>query len=1461
MNHSLEHAIAIIGMSLRFPGASSPEEFWQNTLNNKVQIRRFSTQELLELGVEPDLIHHENFIPSEAPLDGLDLFDNGFFEMSPREAEITDPQHRLFLECGYEALERSGYANLPDGVRIGVFGGVGESSYYLDHLHPQAEIQKSVGNYQLKLANSRDFIATRLSYKLNLSGPSLNVQTACSTGLSAVHLASEQLLLGDCDIALAGASSIALPHQYGYVYQEGGIGSPDGTCRPFDQDARGTLRGSGVGFVVLKRFQDALDDGDRIEAVIRGSGMNNDGSRKVGFTAPSVEGQASALRDALNMADVDPESVDYIETHGTGTRMGDPIEVAALVLAYGEKRSRPCYLSSVKSQLGHLDTAAGMAGLIRAVLALKHRQIPPTAHYENPNPEIPFQQIPYRVSASSVQWSPQKGGSTFRAGVSSFGIGGTNVHLILEAVEHDAEEVKPPIDAAQLLLMSAKTGAVLPRMHSNLLAFVGQNSHLVMDTAYTLAHRRPVFPFRKAALVSPDGREKVIPGFSGTSLSKAQLRPAVFMFSGQGMSLQGYGKFLLEQEDELSRDIENIGEMFQKSLGIQILDVINGNVSSGQTRIDQPLLFTLQYAMAQWLIRSGMEPSYLLGHSIGELSAAAVAGVWSISDAVEVVSARAETMQKSPDGRMAAVGMSSDKARFLIQKEGLDVEISTINAPNLTILGGRSKAIDALLVRCGRINVFCKKLNANKAFHTSLFQQAAQEFQTQIQNISFNKPSFPIYSNVRGEIARPEEGDLITPQYWARHLRDSVLFSDMISALPNEETCFVEFGPGQTLSKLAERIRKGNQNRDRQDRFVHTWNNNLESAHELKLWIAGQLWTQGIEAPALKLISKKGRPVNLPPYPFERKRFWIPKDIRSKDRLVTRPAVQNGSEQPISYGNTSVYTRQWKRLGSNKPVEKPHKLLAVSECSLENMIASKDVLHVKIDKEDRWISQVEAQIRALSNEPIHFVYLPETKGAATDVDEEKLLQFGRHFSQFIQIAERMGEACFQSVSLVTNQAHKVTGGEKINGYHRWLDGLATSIDWNTSIKSFFRLDIEKNMIVPHLFDSCFKKVEVASFSASKLFAIRNGALWNEHLVHESLGSKRQDIEATKVWVLAGGGGRIGKSLAKNLTSKGHKCAILGRSENAHESESQISLHVDLTIKNQVEPALNKIHKKWGQIDYIVHLANQARSSSPLQFDHDAWSAINAPKIRGIHHLLSAKEAEGAEFILFSSLSSVLGGMEHAVYSASNAYLDGLAELHESKGGLTSISWDTWQFSNDPQNPAPHIAEEQAVQLLFKLMDEPRRAHWIISSVHPQKRTAFSERRNGNKQTNKPSEVRLNGSSYHLRPELAVEFVAPVNSLQEKIADVWKAHLAINDIGIDDNFFDLGGDSLLLVQLHNELEKISQRPLTKTDLFELSTIRALSTFMNGQKGESEQAKSGVQSERARKMREQLFHGDE
>ena len=892
--------IAIIGMAGRFPNAPDLDAFWRNLREGVESIEPLGDEELLSSGVDAALLKNPNYVKAASSLENYDLFDPAFFGMTPREAEIIDPQHRLLLECAWEALESAGYDATHYPGAIGVFAGTSISTYLSNLLANQA-LLANVSTFQLLMANDKDHSATRLSYKLDLRGPSVNVQTACSTSLAAVHFACQSLLNGESDMALAGGASIPLPQRHGYLYQEGNITSPDGHCRAFDAAARGTVGGSGAGFVLLKRLGDAMADGDVIHAVIKGSAINNDGALKVGYTAPSVDGQAKVIAEALSVAGVKPETVNYVEAHGTGTALGDPIEIAALTKVFGARSEKKnyCAVGSVKTNIGHLDAAAGVAGLIKTVLALGNQEIPPSLHFKEPNPKIDFAGSPFFVNASLRDWPVSE--TPRRAGVSSFGIGGTNAHVVLEEA--------PPLEepdasrATHLLLWSARTAPALEALTDRLAEYLQQNPGVnLADVSHTLQVGRKKFNHRRmlvcrdvadawSALVARDPTRVL------TQEQKPRARGVVFMFSGQGAQRVNMGRGLYESEPVFREHVDRCVELLRPLLGFDLRELLYPLADQSetaarrltQTAVTQPALFVIEYALAQLWMRWGVRPVAMIGHSLGEYVAACLAGVFTLEDALTLVAARGRLMQGLPAGAMLAVPFGEEEARLIVRDGNLS--LASINGVRTCVISGAVAEVETLEARLNADGVSSRRLQTSHAFHSTLMEPILEEFVEIVRRAKLQPPSIPYVSNLTGDWIKPEEA--VDARYWARHLRETVRFSDGLSQLLAEpEHVFLELGPGHTLCTLL----KSHPARQKEHAAIASLGAGGPAEEQPAVLKAlGQLWQAGIEPAWTGFYeNEQRRRVKLPTYPFERERCWVDppaRKIAEPEPVVVTPVA------------------------------------------------------------------------------------------------------------------------------------------------------------------------------------------------------------------------------------------------------------------------------------------------------------------------------------------------------------------------------------------------------------------------------------------------------------------------------------------------------------------------------------------------------------------------------------------
>jgi amino acid adenylation domain-containing protein len=865
--------IAIVGMAGRFPGADDIGTFWRKLCDGVESIRDLDDEALREAGVSAAQLDEPRYVRRKGVLDDVARFDAPFFGYPPREALLMDPQHRLFLEVGWQALEHAGYDGQTYGGRIGVVGGTGRAAYMLHFIETQPESAAEL--FQTTILNEKDFLATRLAYKLNLRGPALTVQTACSTSLVAVHIACQQLLQRDCDMALAGGVAIEVPHGAGYLYQEGHILSPDGHCRAFDAAAGGTVRGSGGAVVVLKRLADAVRDGDTVWAVIKGSAINNDGAAKVGYTAPSVDGQAEVIEQALQRAGVDPRSIGLVEAHGTATPLGDPIEVAALTLAWRKYTNDRgyCMLGSVKTNVGHLDAAAGVTGLIKAVLALHHGVVPPTLHFRSPNPRLDLGNSPFMVNTALAPWPVTD--APRRAAVSSFGIGGTNAHVVLEQAPSLAAGRRA--ESPQLLTLAARSATALDAMSARLAQhLLAHPDASLADVAYTLQVGRAQLPHRRAVVAASHAAAAAALASPPVALAGAGGR-VTFLFPGQGLQKVGMGRGLYEAEPEFRACVDECAAMLRTVLGCDLRALLypapgqeeEAGRRLADTAITQPAMFVVEYALARQLMHWGVQPDAMMGHSLGEYVAACLAGVMALPDALKLVCARGQLIRQLPGGAMLAVEASPERLQPFV---GGGVDLAVMNGPQACVLAGTHDAIAAVKDALEQAGLRHKPIPTSHAFHSAMLDPVLAQFRARVAEVALHAPRIPYITNVTGSWVTA--GQATDPDHWVRHLRGTVRFAQGLELLlDTADGIYLEAGPGQGFSAILKRHPRKHMMALAIPCLGHAAQ---PDDHGALLACLGQLWTTHAAAPAWQRLHGDGarRRIPLPVYPFDRHRYW-----------------------------------------------------------------------------------------------------------------------------------------------------------------------------------------------------------------------------------------------------------------------------------------------------------------------------------------------------------------------------------------------------------------------------------------------------------------------------------------------------------------------------------------------------------------------------------------------------------
>jgi acyl transferase domain-containing protein len=918
--------IAIIGMSGRFPGAENVDEFWRNLVGEVDCIAHFTEAELEYTSATPeDLAQDRRFIRARGVVENAGLFDANFFGMYPKEAELVDPQHRLFLECAWEALESSGHAPESYHGLIGVYAGLSMNTYLLYNLCANRAFASNfagsyqVGAYHTMLGNDKDFMPTRVSYKLNLRGPSMSVQSACSTSLVAICQACTSLMTYQCDMALAGGVSISFPQKRDYPYQEEGMVSADGTCRSFDAQACGTVFGHGVAVVLLKRVEDAIADGDPILAVIKGTAINNDGSEKIGYAAPSVTAQADVVAMAQAAAGFDPETVSYIEAHGTATPLGDPIEVAALTKAFrqgGATRNQYCAIGTGKTNIGHLDVAAGATGLIKTVLQLQNELVPRLLHFKSPNPKIDFENSPFFPVGEPKEW--KRGATPRRAGVSAFGVGGTNAHVAIE--EAPLLSAGSPSRKCQFLMLSAKTDSALERMSVRLAEWLEKHPVAdLADVAFTLHRGRQRFA-RRQVICASDRAEAIErlrtrdSKYTFISQSPSQPPSIAFLFPGQGAQYVNMGRDLYESEPVFRSAIDKCAEILQTPLRLDIRSVLYPATTEteeatrwiNETSVTQPSIFAVEYALARLWMSWGIEPALLIGHSVGEYVAAVLGGVYTLQEALRLLSSRAMLMQDLPSGSMLAVRLGASELESSLP-EG--VSVAAINSPHLTTLSGPTPILHSLKEEFDRREIQARLLPTSHAFHSAMMDPIVEPFATLAAETPSQPSNIPWISSCTGTWIGKDAGPEGT--YWAKQLREPVRFAQAIeTAIQHGITTFVEVGPGRALSQF---VRQQPTKPAGLNLFTSLRTEGEGPGdHEAMLTSLGRFWLAGIEPNWNEFYSsEKRRRLSLPTYPFERQKYWV--EPERSEPVTAKSGVHEVSTSPAAIAAQPIAVQESTR--------------------------------------------------------------------------------------------------------------------------------------------------------------------------------------------------------------------------------------------------------------------------------------------------------------------------------------------------------------------------------------------------------------------------------------------------------------------------------------------------------------------------------------------------------------------
>lgn len=1335
----IQGAVAIVGMACRFPDADSPEAFWRNLCDGVESLRRLSDEELDEAGVSRKVRQLPGYVPVSGSPEGIDCFDSAFFGMTPGEAECIDPQHRVLLECAHEALERSGFGFSTYKGRTGVFGGTGSLNYLVRNARPWVpDPIEPVDGYmsremQVALGNMKSYVCTRISHRLDLRGPSIYVEAACATSLVAVHLACKSLLDCECDTAVAGASRLELATPAGYLYQDGGMTSPVGKCCAFDADAKGTVFANGAGAIVLKRLEDAVADGNTIYAVIRGSAVNNSGDDKVGFTAPSFEGQRNAILEAMSFADVRADSVSYVESHGTGTVIGDPIEHSALTAAYREHTDQRgyCVLGTLKPNVGHMDAAAGIGGIIKMTLAMYHQRIPPSINFHTPNPRIDFAASPFFINTELRDWDC--GDSPRRGGVSAFGVGGTNAHVVMEEFIDDLS--RPAHGEHVVLPLSAKNEAALVQVESRLADHLESDASAdLRDVGFTLQCGREPYAWRSAVVAST--REEAVSALR--SLGKAARRriedssgrPVAFLFPGQGAQAIGMAATLHRDQPVFASALDECARLLHPHLGLDLLEVLYPDAADveaksallDETWVTQPALFSVSWALAALWKSWGVAPSAMLGHSVGEYVAACLAGVFELPDALRLIAARGRLMQSMPPGDMISVPLDEAGAqRYLV--DGID--LAAVNGPQSCVLSGPVEAIAALEARLREHSVEGRRLRTSHAFHSSMMEATLPAFEREFEGLALSPPRIPYLSNVTGDWIKPEEAT--SPSYWARHLRGTVRFADGARLLASRhDRVHVEVGPGATLTQLMRQV-GGERKPDAISSLGHP-RQQLDSARAMREALAA-LWTHGVAVDwALLDDGKDARRIQLPTYPLERKRYWI--EYRPSAELGRLPTqgvlppdewyrIPVWKRRPPLAPSTFAAPAQWlvfadrrglaERIGAAM-AESGQSLVFVRNGDDYAWSAGSATAVIRAGCAEDYVRLLN-DLDARGQRPTRILHGWCVDDVAGDVDLAYELGF-YSLLHLVQAIGQMPDADGLQLDVLSTGLADVSGEEPIDPLKGAVLGPVRVVGYEHPSIVARHIDVPASagarvarQVLDELADASEPGRSIA-YRGPHRFELESER-WDPALGGGP--DARPAFKEGGVYLITGGLGGLGLVFAEQLARDFRARLVLtGRNglPPAAEWSRWLSQHphgdptseririvqrlesmgaevmvaaVDVTDPAGMQALRGSILERFGGVDGIMHAAGVSGGGIMQLKTREIAGPVLEPKVRGTHVLRSVFGGDPLDLVvLHASLFGVIGGSGQVDYCGANASMD-LAASDWSRTGVpvVSIDWDGW----------------------------------------------------------------------------------------------------------------------------------------------------------------------------------------
>lgn len=1332
--------IAIIGLACRLPGAADISEFWQNLANGVESIHVGTLEDHAKLGEPEYWLTDPNYVPASSVLDDVEYFDAAFFGMSAREAQVRDPQHRLFLELAYTALEDGGYEPGACEGDVGVYAGTGKDSYQWLHTRRNPSVLSAAGQVELAVSSHPDYVATLASYKLNLRGPSLTMHTACSTSLVALHVACEALRSGECDMALCGGVNVDLPLGVGYVYTEGGIFSKDGHCRAFDARSSGTVGASGGAVILLKRLSEALADGDHIRALVLGNAINNDGAQKVGFTAPSQEGQAAVVAQALAMAGVNPRTISYVEAHGTGTALGDPIEIAALSSVFGAASADRnwCAVGSVKTNIGHLGPAAGAAGMVKAILALEHGLIPPSLNFEEPNPQIPFDDGPFYVNTTLARW--ESDGSPRRSSVSSFGMGGTNAHVVLQEAPR-ATPSQATARPVQLLGLSARTATALETAAHRLATHLegmpepSDAGHGLSDVAYTLRVGRRQFRHRLAVTATSlaDAAAALTDARRRITGSAAAGEPSVaFMFPGQGAQYAGMGGELYSVETGFRDAFDECSALLRPVLGHDLRDLVlrrdggRDEEALKQTAVAQPAIFAVEYALAKFWQSCGIEPSGMIGHSIGEYVAATLGGVFTLADALQLVAERGRLMQEQPPGAMLAVQLDEAEVRARLPE---DLSIAALNGRGASVVSGPREQVEEFAAGLASSDIGHRLLVTSHAFHSPMMEPALARFRQAVAAVELHVPHRPFISNVTGEWITA--ADATDPGYWAGHLRQTVRFGDGLAALLRDgDRVLLECGPGRQLCGLARLQRTGLE-------ALPSLPSRSGEAPELEVIYraAGRLWVSGATLDR-KTFGGTGNRLPLPTYPWERRRHWIdPEDPGNSDDRTGLYTQQ--AELPI---DRWFAIPTWQQLPPAALGGLPQCCLLFGDEIVDGLAgallrAGTKVIRVR-SGESFSRSGTDAYTVSPASRPDYDALIGDITAAggvpdlilhawtldgdpAADAETAWRAQDRGFFSllylvQALAMAQPEGDV---QVAALTAGTQDVAGDDLARPEHGTVAGITKVIPLELPWLHARQIDIDPALVPGNSTDPRIAQLmaEIRSDGTDDIVALRGGRRWCRAFdgirVPEDLSGlpAGPGLQNRGVYLITGGLGAIGLALADDLARRVSARLVLtsrsglppreqwdafiaengaaGRIGHAIDAVRQMEqsgsevlvVAADVTNAADMRSVRQQTLERFGRLDGIVHAAGIPGGGVAEVKDRSTAAKVLRPKLLGPFALHAAFSDLRPDFVvLCSSVTAVAGGFGQVDYCAANNFLDAYARgSHGWDTSVVSVNWGAW----------------------------------------------------------------------------------------------------------------------------------------------------------------------------------------